>query len=208
MCCVLIDIHVLLFHFFTLSLSPQEYFLTLVPSLFSFYLVLLVAPGPAAINLLMMQQHTYFICSHAFSLDLSHTFLSLSRTQSIVSLSLARLSLLIVYFLSFSLARSPYTHDAHFFYMCVCSLFSFFHHFVCVCLCSSFIDYLNVTTKLDISTSSNKLGFVFLMCVFPFILNISLLFFKRLKLRIFFRVSIARFFFLLQLLFYFFFSLF
>lgn len=44
-----------------------------------------------------------------------------------------------------------------------------------------------------------SLGFVFLMCVFPFILNISLLFFKRLKLRIFFRVSIARFFFLLLL---------
>lgn len=31
-----------------------------------------------------------------------------------------------------------------------------------------------------------SLGFVFLMCVFPFILNISLLFFKRLKLRIFY----------------------
>lgn len=135
MCCVLIDIHVLLFHFFTLSLSPQEYFLTLVPSLFSFYLVLLVAPGPAAINLLMMQQHTYFICSHAFSLDLSHTFfLSLSRTQSIVSLSLARLSLLIVYFLSFSLARSPYTHDAHFF-TCVCVFALFFLSPFCVCVC-------------------------------------------------------------------------
>lgn len=92
------------------------------------------------------------------------------------------------------------------FFTCVCVRSFHFFTILCVCLCSSFIDYLNVTTKLDISTSSNKLGFVFfLMCVFPFILNISLLFFKRLKLRIFFRVSIARFFFLLLLLFYFFF---
>lgn len=135
MCCVLIDIHVLLFHFFTLSLSPQEYFLTLVLSLFSFYLVLLVAPGPAAINLLMMQQHTYFICSRTFSLDLSHTFLSLSRTQSIVSLSLARLSLLKVYFLSFSHTLTAHTRRSLFLHVCVCSHFSFYLHFLCVCVC-------------------------------------------------------------------------
>lgn len=160
MCCVLIDIPCFFFHFFTLSLSPQEYFLTLVPSLFSFYLVLLVAPGPAAINLLMMQQHTYFICSHTFSLDLSHTFFYLSLAHSQSSHSLTTIASYSLF--SLSRTRSPYTHDAlTFFYMCVCSLFSFYLHFLCVCLCSSFIDYLNVTTKLDISTSSNKLGFVF-----------------------------------------------
>lgn len=121
------------FHFFTLSLSPQEYFLTLVPSLFSFYLVLLVAPGPAAINLLMMQQHTYFICSHAFSLDLSHTFfISLSHTVN--RLTLSRLSLLKVYFLSFSHTLTAHTRRS-LFYMCVCSLFSFYLHFLCVYVC-------------------------------------------------------------------------
>lgn len=65
------------------------------------------------------------------------------------------------------------------------SIFYMFSFFLFLCV-SSFIDYLNVTTKLDISTSNNKLGlvFFFLMCVcgFPFILNISL-FFKRLKMR-------------------------
>lgn len=186
MCCVLIDIHVLLFHFFTLSLSPQEYFLTLVPSLFfSFYLVLLVAPGPAAINLLMMQQHTYFICSHAFSLDLSHTFfISFSHTVNRLTLSRTTIASYSLFSLFLSRTRSPHTHDALTFFTCVCVRSFLFISILCVCLCSSFIDYLNVTTKLDISTSSNKLGF-FLMCVFPFILNISLLFFKRLKLRIF-----------------------
>lgn len=162
---------------FSFSLSPQEYFLTLVPSLFHLFF-LLVAPGPAAINLLMMQQHTYYLlsfvqfCSHTFFY--SHAF--------IFFLSLSRLSLLIVYFLSLSRR----THDAQIFYMCVC-VRSFLLFFIFVCV-SSFIDYLNVTTKLDISTSSNKLGFCFFfnVCVFPFILNISLLFFKRLKLRIFY----------------------
>lgn len=136
--------------FFSFSLSPQKYFLTLVPSLFHLFF-LLVAPGPAAINLLMMQQHTYYLLS--FVQFCSHTLLSCIQ----LSLSLSRLSLLIVYFLSLSRR----THDAQIFYMCVCSLFSSF--LLCV---SSFIDYLNVTTKLDISTSSNKLGFCFFKCVF------------------------------------------
>lgn len=109
---------------FSFSLSPQEYFLTLVPSLFHLFF-LLVAPGPAAINLLMMQQHTYYLlsfvqfCSHTFFY--SHAF--------IFFLSLSRLSLLIVYFLSLSRR----THHAQIFYMCVCSLFSSFLHF-CVCV--------------------------------------------------------------------------
>lgn len=162
MCCVLIDIHVLLFPFFhSLALSARVF-----PYSCSFSLFLLScsarcswpssnqSPNDAT-------THLFYLLSRFFARSLSYFFLSLSRTQSIVSLSLARLSLLIVYFLSFSLARSPYTHDAHFFYMCVCVRSFLFISILCVCLCSSFIDYLNVTTKLDISTSSNKLGFVF-----------------------------------------------
>lgn len=133
MCCVLIDIHVLLFHFFTLSLSPQEYFLTLVPSLFSFYLVLLVAPGPAAINLLMMQQHTYFICSRAFSLDLSHTFFYLSHahSQSSHSLSYDYRFLQFIFSLSLSHAHRTHTTRSLFLHVCVFALF-FLSPFVCV----------------------------------------------------------------------------
>lgn len=150
------------FPFFTLPLFPQEYFFTLVPSLFSFYLVLLVAPGPAAINLLMMQQHTYFICSHAFSLDLSHTFfyLSLSHTVNRLTLSRTTIASYSLFSLSHSHAHRTHTTRSLFLHVCVFALF-FLSPFLCVCLCSSFIDYLNVTTKLDISTSSNKLGFVF-----------------------------------------------
>lgn len=138
MCCVLIDIHVLLFHFFTLSLSPQEYFLTLVPSLFSFYLVLLVAPGPAAINLLMMQQHTYFICSRAFSLDLSHTFF-ISLTHTVNRLTLSRTTIASYSLFSLSRTRSPHTHDAHFFYMCVCVRSFLFISIFCVCVSVFFL---------------------------------------------------------------------
>lgn len=133
--------------FFSFSLSARVFSYSCSFSLFHLFF-LLVAPGPAAINLLMMQQHTYYLLS--FVQFCSHTFL-LSCIQ--LSLSLSQLSLLIVYFLSLSRR----THDAQFFTcVCVCSLFSSF--LLCV---SSFIDYLNVTTKLDISTSSNKLGFCF-----------------------------------------------
>lgn len=160
----------LIFFFFTLSARVFSYSCSFSPFHLFF---LLVAPGPAAINLLMMQQHTYYLLS--FVQFCTHTFFTL--LHSIVSLTLT----FIAPYSLFSLALSPHTRRS-IFYMCVCSLFSSF--LLCV---SSFIDYLNVTTKLDISTSSNKLGFCFfLMCVFPFILNISLLFFKRLKLRIFY----------------------
>lgn len=49
------------------------------------------------------------------------------------------------------------------------SIFYIFSFFLFLCV-SSFIDYLNVTTKLDISTSNNKLGFVF------FLLNVCVWF--------------------------------
>lgn len=135
MCCVLIDIHVLLFHFFTLSLSPQEYFLTLVPSLFSFYLVLLVAPGPAAINLLMMQQHTYFICSHAFSLDLSHTFFYLSHAHSQQSHSRSHDYRFLQFIFSLSLSHAHRTHTTLTFFTCVCVRSFHFFTILCVCVC-------------------------------------------------------------------------
>lgn len=135
MCCVLIDIHVLLFHFFTLSLSPQEYFLTLVPSLFSFYLVLLVAPGPAAINLLMMQQHTYFICSHAFSLDLSHTFfISLTHTVNRLTLSRTTIASYSLFSLFLSRTLTVNTRRSLFLHVCVFALFIFSPFCVCVCV--------------------------------------------------------------------------
>lgn len=135
MCCVLIDIHVLLFHFFTLSLFPQEYFLTLVPSLFSFYLVLLVAPGPAAINLLMMQQHTYFICSHAFSLDLSHTFfISLTHTVNRLTLSRTTIASYSLFSLFLSRTLTVHTRRSLFLHVCVFALF-FLSPFFCVCVC-------------------------------------------------------------------------
>lgn len=160
MCCVLIDIHVLLFHFFTLSLSPQEYFLTLVPSLFSFYLVLLVAPGPAAIN--DATTHLFYLLSRFFARSLSYFFyLSHAHSQSSHSLSHDYRFLKFIFSLSLSHAHRTHTTRSLFLHVCVFALFFLSPFFVCVCLCSSFIDYLNVTTKLDISTSSNKLGFVF-----------------------------------------------
>lgn len=160
--------------FFSFSLSPQEYFLTLVPSLFIIFFSARCS-WPSS-NQSPNDATTHLLFTLFRSILLSYFFL-LSCIQ--LSLSLSQLSLLIVYFLSLSLAAHT---TLNFLHVCVCSLFSSF--LLCV---SSFIDYLNVTTKLDISTSSNKLGFCFfLMCVFPFILNISLLFFKRLKLRIFY----------------------
>lgn len=173
MCCVLIDIHVLLFpSFFLFTLSARVFSYSCS---FSFYHLFSARCSWPSSNQSPNDATTHLLFTLIRSILLSHFFL-LSYIQ--LSLSLSRLSLLIVYFLSLSRR----THDAQIFYMCVCSLFSSF--LLCV---SSFIDYLNVTTKLDISTSSNKLGFCFfLMCVFPFILNISLLFFKRLKLRIFY----------------------
>lgn len=110
---------------FSCSLSPQEYFLTLVPSLFHLF-VLLVAPGPAAINLLMMQQHTYYLLS--FVQFCSHTFFLLS---CIHFFSLA-LTIIAPYSL-FSLALSPHTRRSNFLHVCVCSLSSSFLY-LCVCL--------------------------------------------------------------------------
>lgn len=121
------------FPFFTLPLSPQEYFLTLVPSLFSFYLVLLVAPGPAAINLLMMQQHTYFICSHAFSLDLSHTFfISLTHTVNRLTLSRTTIASYSLFSLSHSHAHRTHLTRSLFLHVCVFALFFLSPFFVCV----------------------------------------------------------------------------
>lgn len=78
--------------------------------------------------------HLFYLLSRFFARSLSYFFLSLSRTQSIVSLSLARLSLLIVYFLSLIHTLTAHTRRS-LFYMCVCSLFSFYLHFLCVCVC-------------------------------------------------------------------------
>lgn len=140
----------------TLFLSfARVFFFT---SLSRFYLLsccLLVAPGPAAVRInLLMQQHTYLI-SLSLSCTLSLTRFSLSHTQ---------LS-------PYSLLTSTRAHTTLiFFYMCVCLCFSIsgFSPLLLRVFLFSFIDYLNVTTKLDISTSSNKLGFVclFFKCVF------------------------------------------
>lgn len=161
MCCVLIDIHVFSFACF----SQKVFSLFLFRSFASrFFCLHACAPGPAANLNLLMQQHTYAL-----------TFLSRNPSHSHYRLSLDATTRRLQDYVSRTLARSHYAQ----FFTCFLSFF-----FLCV---SSFIDYLNVTTKLDISTSNNKLGFVFfffLMCVcgFPFILNISL-FFKRLKMR-------------------------
>lgn len=128
------------------------------------------SPNDATTHLLftlirsILLSYVFFTLMHSFFLSRSHDFVPYSL---------------------FSLALSPHTRRSIFLHVCVC-VRSFLLFFIFVCV-SSFIDYLNVTTKLDISTSSNKLGFCFFnVCVFPFILNISLLFFKRLKLRIFY----------------------
>lgn len=119
--------------FHSLALSARVFPYSCSFSFFSFYLVLLDAPGPAAINLLMMQQHTYFICSHTFSLDLSHTFFYLSLAHSQSSHSLTTIASYSLF--SLSRTRSPHTHDAHFFYMCVCVRSFLFISILCVCVC-------------------------------------------------------------------------
>lgn len=125
-------------------------------SLSRFYLLsccLLVAPGPAAVRInLLMQQHTYLISLslvHAFS----HPILTLSHNYRLIVYSQAR-------------AR---TRRSIFLHVCVSVFFDFGSSSLLLrVFLFSFIDYLNVTTKLDISTSSNKLGFVclFFKCVF------------------------------------------
>lgn len=112
---------------FSCSLSPQEYFLTLVPSLFHLFFSARCSwpssnqsPNDATTHLLFTLIRSILL-SYLFLLSCIHFFLSLSR-----------LSLLIVYFLS--LFRR--THDAQIFYMCVCvrSFLLFFIFCVCVFL--------------------------------------------------------------------------
>lgn len=83
---------------------------------------------------------------------------------------------LLIYFLSFVLSFIILTHTLKIIAYCLLSFFftrrTFFYIFALSFFLCSFIDYLNVTTKLDISTSSNKLGFVF-FCFF-FYLNVFL----------------------------------
>lgn len=126
MCCVLIDIHVLLFPLFSPFHSLRKSIFLLLSLLFFISFFLLVAPGPAAINLLMMQQHTYYLlsfvqfCSHTFFYSHAFIFFSLALT-------------IIAPYSLFSLALSPHTRRSNFLHVCVFSLFSSFLHF-CVCV--------------------------------------------------------------------------
>lgn len=133
MCCVLIDIHVLLFPFFhSLALSARVF-----PYSCSFSLFLLScsarcswpssnqSPNDAT-------THLFYLLSRFYARSLSYFFLSLSRTQSIVSLSLARLSLFIVYFLSLAHAHRTHTTRSLFLHVCVFALFFLSPFFVCV----------------------------------------------------------------------------
>lgn len=151
------------FHFFTLSLSPQEYFLTLVPSLFFLLSCSARCSWPSSNQSPNdATTHLFYLLSHFFARSLSYFFfISLSHTVNRLTLSRTTIASYSLFSLSHSHAHRTHTTRSLFLHVCVFALFFLSPFFVCVCLCSSFIDYLNVTTKLDISTSSNKLGFVF-----------------------------------------------
>lgn len=125
MCCVLIDIHVLLFPSFFLFHSPFKsiFLLLILLSFSSFFSARCSWPSS---NQSPNDATTHLLFTLIRSILLSHFFL-LSCIQ--LSLSLSRLSLLIVYFLSLSRR----THDAQFF-TCVCVFALFFFSFVCVFL--------------------------------------------------------------------------
>lgn len=123
MCCVLIDIHVLLFpSFFLFTLSARVFSYSCSFSLFHLFFSARCS-WPSS-NQSPNDATTHLLFTLIRSILLAHFFL-LSCIQ--LSLSLSRLSLLIVYFLSLSRR----THDAQFF-TCVCV--RSFLLFFCVCL--------------------------------------------------------------------------
>lgn len=124
MCCVLIDIHVLLFpSFFLFHSLRKSIFLLLFLLSFSSVFFSARCSWPSS-NQSPNDATTHLLFTLIRSILLSHFFL-LSCIQ--LSLSFSRLSLLIVYFLSLSRR----THDAQFF-TCVCV--RSFLLFFCVCL--------------------------------------------------------------------------
>lgn len=126
MCCVLIDIHVLLFPLLLFHSLRKSIFLLLF--ILFLFLILLVAPGPAAINQSPNDATTHLLFTLIRSISLSYFFL-LSHIQ--LPLTLSRLSRLIVYLLSLSLLL--HTRRSNF-YMCVCVFALFFFLLFCVCL--------------------------------------------------------------------------